>query len=484
MRRDREGQRRGWGVRSQSFSVRPVKVGNSTPEDPPEESEKPGHGAVMRNTNETLISKSVSTTLKRIAELARKLSGKALLSLAHHINVDFLQEAHARTRKDGATGIDGVTAREYERELEKNLRRLLDQFKSGTYKAPPVQRAYIPKADGGQRPLGVPTFEDKVLQRAVTMVLETVYEQDFLPSSYGYRPGTGALHALRDLRQELMAMEGGWVLEADIRSFFDRMVHQHLRSFLDRRVRDGVIRRAIDKWLKAGVMEAGRIHFPEDGSPQGGVISPLLANIYLHEVLDVWFESVVKPRMRGRARLIRYADDFVICFQREDDARRVAEVLPKRLARYGLALHPDKTRLFRYRAPDDGGHGHPPTFDFLGFTHYWARSRSGRWVIKRKTIAKRLARKVHEIWVWCRQNRHEPLEWQRKRLASRLLGYYNYFGIPCNAGALDQLFRSVVRAWHYWLSRRSQRGTIRWDDFARIAERFPLPRPRIVHQWV
>lgn len=438
----------------------------------------------MGNTNETLNSESVSTTLKRIAELARKLSGKALLSLAHHIDVDFLREAYARTRKNGATGIDGVTAREYERELEENLRRLLDRFKSGTYKAPPVRRAYIPKADGGQRPLGVPTFEDKVLQRAVTMVLEAVYEQDFLPTSYGYRPGTGALYALRDLRQELMSMGGGWVLEADIRSFFDRMVHQHLRSFLDGRVRDGVIRRAIDKWLKAGVMEEGRIHFPEDGSPQGGVISPLLANIYLHEVLDVWFETVVKPRMRGRARLIRYADDFVICFQREDDARRVAEVLPKRLAKYGLTLHPDKTRLFRYRAPDEGGNGHPPTFDFLGFTHYWARSRSGRWVIKRKTIAKRLARKAHEIWVWCRQNRHEPLGWQRKRLASRLLGYYNYYGIPCNAGALDALFRSVVQAWHYWLSRRSRRGTIRWDDFARIAERFPLPRPRIVHQWV
>ena len=484
MLRDREGQRSGRAVRSQSFSIRPVKVGNSSPEDPPEEREKPGHGTAMGNTNETLILNSVSTKRKRIAELARKLSGKALLSLAHHIDVDFMREAYARTRKDGATGTDGVTAGEYEQELEKNLKRLLDQFKSGTYKAPPVRRAYIPKADGGQRPLGIPTFEDKVLQRAVTMVLEAVYEQDFLPTSYGYRPEIGALHALRDLRQELMAMGGGWVLEADIRSFFDKMVHQHLRSFLDGRVRDGVIRRAIDKWLKAGVMEEGRIHFPEDGSPQGGVISPLLANIYLHEVLDMWFENVVKPRLRGRARLIRYADDFVICFEREDDARRVAEVLPKRFAKYGLTLHPDKTRLFRYRSPDQGDSGDPPSFDFLGFTHYWARSRAGRWVIKRKTIAKRLARKAHEIWLWCRQNRHEPLEWQRKRLASRLLGYYNYFGITCNNHALAQLFCSVRRAWRYWLSRRSQRGTIPWEDFARITERFPLPRPRIVHQWV
>ncbi len=438
----------------------------------------------MGNTNKTLNLDSVSTTLKRIAELARKLTGKPILTLAHHIDMALLRKAYSMTRKDGAPGVDGVIAEEYEQELERNLQRLLDGFKSGTYKAPPVRRAYIPKADGDQRPLGIPTFEDKILQRAVTTVLEAVYEQDFLPTSYGYRPRIGALHALRDLRQELMAMGGGWVLEADIRSFFDKMAHVHLRSFLDQRVRDGVIRRMIDKWLKAGVMEEGRIHFPEDGSPQGGVISPLLANIYLHEVLDVWFETVVKPRLRGRGRLIRYADDFVICFEREDDARRVVEVLPKRFAKYGLTLHPDKTRLFQYNKPDQGGKGDPPSFDFLGFTHYWARSRSEKWVIKRKTMAKRLARKAHEIWQWCRQSRHEPLKWQQERLASRLLGYYNYFGIVCNSRALLQLFRSVRNGWRYWLSRRSQRGRIVWVDFERIEERFPLPRPRIVHQWV
>jgi RNA-directed DNA polymerase len=461
-----------------------MKVGNSSPEDPLEEREKPGHGTAMGNTNETPILSRVSTVQKRIAELARKLTGKPILSLAHHIDMALMREAYELTRKDGAPGIDGVTARKYEQELDGNLQRLLDGFKSGTYKAPPVLRAYIPKADGGQRGLGIPTFEDKVLQRAVTTVLGTVYEQDFLPASYGYRPKIGALHALRDLRQELMEMGGGWVLEADIRSFFDKMAHGHLRSFLDQRVRDGVIRRMIDKWLKAGVMEEGRIHFPEEGSPQGGVISPLLANIYLHEVLDVWFEQEVKPRLRGRARLIRYADDFVICFEREDDARRIAEVLPKRFAKYGLTLHPDKTRLFHYRKPDPGDKGDPPTFNFLGFTHYWAQSRSGKWVIKRKTIASRLARKIKEIWQWCRQNRHEALEWQRQRLASRLLGYYNYFGIVCNYPALAQLFRSVRVGWRYWLSRRSQRGEIPWADFAQLEERFPLPRPRVVHQWV
>ena len=438
----------------------------------------------MGNTNGTPIPEKVSTTQKRIAELARKLKGKAILSLAHHIDMDSMRVAYAMTRKDGAPGIDGVTADDYERELDANLERLLNGFKSGTYKAPSVRRAYIAKADGGQRALGIPTFEDKILQRAVKTVLEAVYEQDFLPTSYGYRPKIGALHALRDLREELMQMQGGWVLEADIQSFFDTMVHSHLRSFLDQRVRDGVIRRMIDKWLKAGVMEEGRIRYPEDGSPQGGVISPLLANIYLHEVLDVWFENDVKPRMRGRVRLIRYADDFVICFEREDDARRVAEVLPKRFAKYGLTLHPDKTRLFAYRKPDDSDKGDPPSFGFLGFTHYWARSRSGGWVIKRRTIARRLARKAHEIWLWCRQNRHEPMEWQRQRLTSRLLGYYNYFGITCNHEALATLFRSVRFAWQYWLSRRSQRGTIQWLNFEELEKRLPLPRPRIVHQWV
>src|SRR3954451_21383367 len=251
----------------------------------------------MGNTTETPNSKNVSTKRNQIAELARKMPGVGLRTLAHHIDIDWLREAYVGTRKDGGPGIDEVTAEEYGSNLKANLTPLLEQFKSGTYKAPAVRRTYIDKADGGQRPLGIPTFEDKVLQGAVTMVLTAVYEQDFLSSSYGSRPKIGALHALRDLRQELMAMGGGWVLEADITSFFDSMEHSHLRSFLDKRVRDGVIRRTIDKWLKAGVMEGGQVHRPEDGTPQGGVISPLLANIYLHEVLDVWFEQQVQPRL-------------------------------------------------------------------------------------------------------------------------------------------------------------------------------------------
>lgn len=268
-------------------------------------------------------------------------------------------------------------------------------------------------------------------------------------------------------------------------SFFDKIVHGHLRSFLDKRVRDGVIRRTIDKWLKAGVLEDGAVWYPEDGTPQGGVISPLLANIYLHEVLDLWFENDVLPRMKGRTRLIRYADDFVICFEREDDARKIAEVLPKRFAKYGLELHPDKTRLLRYEPPNrDSGGDQPPTFDFLGFTHYWAKSHRGWWVIKRRTIGKRLVRKIKEIWQWCRKHRHEPIEDQRARLRSRLSGYYNYHGITCNFEALDQLYRETLKSWQYWLNRRSQHGRMPWERFLELLQEYPLPLPRIVHSWV
>lgn len=439
----------------------------------------------MGNMNESSSSKEVSTKLARIAELARTMPGAVLTTLAHHIDINFLREAYARVRKDGATGTDGVTAEQYEAELEKNLKNLIDRFKSGRYQAPPVKRVYIPKSDGGKRSLGIPTLEDKVLQKAVTMVLGSVYEQDFLPVSYGYRPGIGALHALRDLRNELMEIHGGWVLEVDVKSYFDTVKHQHLRSFLDSRVTDGVIRRMIDKWLKAGVMEEERVWYPEEGTPQGGVISPLLANLYLHEVLDKWFEKDVRPRMRGRVRLVRYADDFVISFEREDDARRVAEVLPKRFAKYGLTLHPDKTRLLRYQRPrrDSDGSG-LPTFDFLGFTHYWMRSRKGTWTIQRRTIKKRLTRKIKEIWRWCAEHRHEPVKWQRDRLRSRLEGYYNYHGVRCNIDALTQLYRETCKSWRYWLSRRSQRAYITWERFHEILQAYPLPLPRIVHSWV
>src|ERR1700690_3910880 len=331
---------------------------------------------------------TVYTKQQRIAELARIHPDVNFTSLAHHIDSVWLYEAFGRTRKDGATGIDKVTAEEYERELNTNLRSLLERAKSGKYFAPPVLRAHIPKdpAKNETRPIGIPTFEDKVLQRAWQMVLEPLYEQEFLDCSYGFRTGRSAHDALKSLWHQMMDIDGCWIIDLDIRKFFDTMVHEHIRAILKRRVSDGVITRLIGKWLKAGVWEAGNISYPEKGTPQGGVISPMLSNIYLHEVLDLWFEKEVKPRLGGKAFLIRYADDAVLGFASEEDVRRVMEVLPKRFARYGLTIHPEKTRVVRFVKPDNttsGGHSQDKdnTFNFLGFTHYWAKSRKGTAVI-------------------------------------------------------------------------------------------------------
>src|SRR5216684_2321002 len=285
---------------------------------------------------------NLSTKRQRIAELARKKPGTALFLLHHVIDLEWMQEAYALTRKDGATGIDGMTAAEYEANLEANLMDLLDRIKSGRYKAPPVRRTYIPKADGSQRPLGIPTFEDKVAQRAIIMVLEAVYEQDFRSCSYGFRPERSAHEALRELYGAITKQGQYWVLDVDIRKYFDSIPHHHLRAFLDQRVTDGVIRRMIDKWLKAGVLEDGLLRLATEGTPQGGVISPMLSNIYLHHVLDEWFEDEVRPRLTGSCTLVRYADDFVMTFKNHHDAKRVLEVLGKRLGRYGLCSIPTR----------------------------------------------------------------------------------------------------------------------------------------------
>jgi group II intron reverse transcriptase/maturase len=405
-------------------------------------------------------------------------------SLHHVIDVVLLREAYRRTRKDAAVGVDGRTAEEYGRDLEKNLETLHARFRSGSYYAPPVKRVHIPKGDGRTRPIGIPTFEDKVLQRAVAMVLEAIYEQDFHPGSYGFRPGRSAHDALQAVWEATTRIGGGWVLEVDIRAFFDTLNHRELRGFLDKRVSDGVLRRAIDKWLKAGVLEAGAISQPQEGTPQGGVISPILANVYLHEVLDLWFEREVKPRLHGDGRLVRYADDFVIVFEWEADARRVMEVLPKRFGKYGLTLHPDKTRLVKFSKPrpaggkddDDDGSG---SFDFLGLTHHWGRSRKGTMVVRQKTMRSRFTRSLTRIREWCRQNRHRPIAEQRRLLAMKLRGHYGYYGLTGNSEALQRFAYEVGRAWHKWLARRSQRSNSRWDHFQRILRRYPLPPPRL-----
>lgn len=433
--------------------------------------------------NETPISEPVSTKLRRIAQLAREDLERRFLSLAHHIDVDFLREAFRLTRKDGAPGVDGRTAREYERDLDVHLTSLIDAFKTGRYRAPPVRRTHIPKGDGKRtRPIGIPTIEDKVLQRAVTMVLEAVYEPIFSKSSYGFRPGRSARQAVRDLWRVLTRMGGGWVIEADIESFFDTLDHRKLRSILDQRVRDGVLRRSIDKWLKAGVMEGAQRYFPRSGTPQGGVVSPMLANIYLHAVLDEWFDKQIAPRLSAEAHLIRYADDFVMVFREARDAYTVYDRLAGRFAEYGLRLHPDKTRLLHFRPPPWGPSGKdqgPRSFDFLGFSHHWGRSRKGSWVVKQETAPSRFTRTLHRISEWCQRNRHLPVHDQHRHLTRQLHGHDAYFGIRGNYRALEKLRYSVARIWRKWLDRRSQRARMNWDRFQSLQERYPLPRPQL-----
>jgi len=429
---------------------------------------------------------NLSTKRRWIAELARRRLGEALTLLHHVIDLDWMREAYALTRKDGATGIDGVTAAEYEANLEANLVDLLERITSGRYKAPPVRRSYIPKSDGSQRPLGIPTFEDKVAQRAIVMVLEAVYEQSFLSCSWGFRPGRSAHGALNVLYSVITKQGQYWVLDVDIRKYFDTIPHHELRAMLDQRVTDGVIRRMIDKWLKAGVLEDGLLRLATEGTPQGGVISPMLSNIFLHHVLDAWFENEVRPRMAGDCTLVRYADDFVMTFKNHRDAKRVLEVLGKRLARYGLTLHPDKTRFIDFRPERDGGM-HPdcksPPFDFLGFTHTWGKSQKGKNVVRQMTAKNRLARALVAVNDWCRTNRHRPVLWQHQRLSAKLNGHYAYYGITGNMRQLQKYGTQVRRLWRKWLERRTRSKRFPWEAFGALLARHPLPSPRIVHRY-
>jgi group II intron reverse transcriptase/maturase len=429
---------------------------------------------------------NLSTKRRWIAELARTKPKTALFSLHHVIDLEWMQEAYRLTRKDGATGVDGVTAVDYEANLEANLMDLLERIKSGRYKAPPVRRTYIPKADGTQRPLGIPTVEDKVAQRAVVMVLEAVYEQDFLPCSYGFRPGRSAHRALRELYTVITRHGQYWVLDVDIRKYFDSIPHPQLRAILDQRVTDGVIRRMIDKWLKAGVLEQGLLRRVTEGTPQGGVISPLLSNIFLHHVLDQWFETEVRPRLAGACTLVRFADDFVMTFKIHRDAERVMDVLGKRLGRFGLALHPDKTRFIDFR-PERRGATHPgckePPFDFLGFTHTWVKSQTGKNVVRQTTARSRLARSLVAVSDWCRSNRHRPILDQHLVLVAKMQGHYAYYAITGNMRQLQRYALQVARIWRKWLARRTRSKRLPWNRFGALLARLPLLAPTIFHRY-
>lgn len=425
---------------------------------------------------------NVSTKQQRLAELAKRSPQLSFTSVNHYLDLDWLREAYRGLRKDSAPGQDGQTVSDYGAELESNLPGLLERAKSGCYVAPPVQRVHIPKDTGPEtRPIGKPTTEDKLLQRAVAMLLEPIYEQDFLDCSYAFRPGRSAHEALEALRWQSMASGVQWILDVDIAKFFDTLDKSQLRTFLQHRVRDGVVTRLIGKWLKAGVLEEGALHYPEDGVPQGGSLSPLLSNVYLHYVLDLWFADEVKPRLRGRAFMTRFADDVVMGFEYQEDAERVRRVLPKRFGKYGLRIHPEKTRLVAFGRPCAEEAAKPGTFDFLGFTHYWGKSRRGAWTIKRKTASKRFTRAIKRIGEWCRGNRHQPIAEQHRVLCQKLRGHCAYYGITGNGRWLQKFKHELQKCWQKWLNRRSRCAAMPWERFNRLLQHYRLPPVRVVH---
>lgn len=428
----------------------------------------------------------MSTELSRLSERAKADKTTRFLSIAHHLTPTALMAAFEGLRKDASAGVDGVTYREYEQDVWGNISALHHRLVNHRYRAQPLRRVYIPKENGKERPISIPSLEDKIVQRATVTVLTAIYEQDFLPCSYGFRPGRSPHDALDAIGRTICREPMAYVLEADIQGYFDNIVRSQLTAFVERRIGDGSILRLIQKWIHVGVIENGRLLVTETGTGQGQVISPLLANIYLHYVLDEWFEHEVKPRLRGQAAEIRYADDFILCFQYREDAERVLAVLPKRFAKYGLTLHPEKTQLLafgRSALPSRPDAAQPATFDFLGFTHVCARSRRGRFTIHVRTMRKRLRRSVKAVAQWCQQHRHDPVENQAAALNAKLRGHYQYYGRPTNYRSLGRYYRLVRRLWHKWLTRRTRGKRLTWDSFQQLLTRHPLLPPRICHAW-
>jgi group II intron reverse transcriptase/maturase len=426
----------------------------------------------------------MSTGLRKVAERAKREPAGRFHSLAHLIDEELLAGVYRRLRGDAAVGVDGVTKEQYGQELQSHLRDLHERLRTKRYRHQPIRRVHIPKEKGRTRPIGISATEDKVVQGALREVLQAIYEQDFLDCSYGFRPGRSAHDAVRALTRAVDGGEANWILEFDVMSFFDSVDRKHLMEMLQRRVADGSLLRLVGKCLHVGVLDGEAFTEPSVGTVQGSTLSPLLGNAYLHYVLDLWFAEDVKPRLKGKAVLVRYADDGVLGFERQDDAQRVMAVLGKRLERFGLTLHPEKTRLLDFRGPlRSRGEGRSPTtFDFLGFCWYWRRTRRGRWSVTCKTRRARLARAIKAVHTWCRENRHLPVGQQHAALSRRVQGHLNYFGVNGNMASLTRFARQVTRSWFKWLNRRSQRARLNWDRFEDLLRDFPLPQPRIVVQ--
>ena len=471
--------------------VVPTKPPNKTGQPAMEVAE--GRGLARGNTDEQNVPRTqcricANSALGRVRQVATRDKGTRFTALLHHINVERLRTAYHALKKDAAPGVDGVMWRQYGEHLEENLQELHARVHRGAYRAKPSRRAYIPKADGRQRPLGIAALEDKVVQRAVVEVLNAIYEADFKGFSYGFRPGRGQHDALDSLAVGILRRKVNWVLDADVRGFFDAIDHGWMVKFVEHRVGDRRILRLIQKWLSAGVMENGKWTQSAVGSPQGATISPLLANLYLHYVLDLWAERWRKRSARGDVIIVRYADDFILGFQHRDEAERFLTDLRERLAQFRLELHPEKTRLIAFgryaleRRHERGLAGAPETFQFLGLTHICGRSRSGQFLLHRHTERKRMVAKLHEVSTELQRRRHQTITEQGAWLGAVVRGHCAYYGVPTNSQAIAAFRTQVARRWMRSLRRRSQRHCLNWRRMGRLVTRW-LPPAHLVHPW-
>lgn len=422
------------------------------------------------------------TIQHRIATLAEYHAKEGLSSIHHHLDKWWLAEAYRKLEPNKAPGVDGVSKAEYGEGLSQRLEDLVNRVRSREYRAPNIKRVQIPKGNGEFRPLGLLNMEDKVLQKGFVMLVEPVFEREFYDFSYGFRPGRSPHQALKALRRHVGEEGMFWVIDLDLRKYFDTIPHLPLREMFSRRIRDGVLNRLVLGWLKAGVLHEGKVTISEAGTPQGGIVSPLLSNLYLHEALDHWFVQEVEPGLKGAARVVRFADDAVLCFRNKEDAEQVLKQLEERMSLYGLKLHPEKTKLVDFRPPSRGQGKGSGSFNALGFCFYWGRTCKGRAVVKLKTARDRLTRKIKETGEWLRSNRHEPIAEQHDQLSAKIRGHLQYYGVSFNSRALWAFVSEVTRRWRRWLARRGGKRYWSWERMKSFLVTFPLPHPRIIHR--
>ena len=427
----------------------------------------------------------MATKLLRIAAKAQEERKLKFVNLYYLMNEELLLKCFQRLSKDKAAGIDKVTSEQYAKQLEANLRELVSRLQRMGYRPQPVRRVYIPKAGSGKRrPLGIPSLEDKLVQAALARILGAIYEADFIETSYGFRPGRSCHDALRELSQTVEREGTNYIAEVDIKGFFDNVEHDWMMKMLSHRTADKRVLRLVKRFLKSGVMEDGQLRASEEGVPQGGSISPILANVYLHYALDLWFEKVYRKSCQGKAKLIRYADDFVVCFQHREDATRFPAALTERLAKFGLEVEPTKTKVLEFgrdavRQAQARGE-RPGTFDFLGFTHYCSRTKDGkRFRMKRVTSGKKFRAKLINLKAWLKHMRIMPTRWILEQVGRKLRGHYAYYGVSDNHRGLARFYRETTKLLYTWLNRRSQRRSYQWAEFADLLQRFPLPLPRV-----